>query len=103
MVWALSLALVPLFRCSAVCKMGLLQPIGLGDVPACLQTAKHSAVGERKPVDRQLQSCPCPAVAKWNWHLGLCWETRGRELIKDQFLIFCFGGNAEQQQKCWSC
>lgn len=23
----------------------------------------------------------------------------GRELIKDQFLIFCFGGNAEQQQK----
>jgi len=28
---------------------------------------------------------------------------RGRELIKDQFLIFCFGGNSEQQQKCWSC
>lgn len=27
---------------------------------------------------------------------------RGRELIKDQFLIFCFRGNAEQQQKCWS-
>lgn len=34
MVWALSLALVPVFRCSAVCKMGLLQPTGLGDVPA---------------------------------------------------------------------
>lgn len=70
---------------------------------ACLQTAKHSTAGEGKTVDQQLQSCPYPAVAKWNWHLGLRWETRGRELIKDQFLIFCFGGNAEQQQKCWSC
>lgn len=32
MIRALSLALVPLFRCSAVCKIGLLQPTELEDV-----------------------------------------------------------------------
>lgn len=46
MVRALSLALVPLFRRSAVCKMGLLQPIELEDVHAYrLQSTRHQERG----------------------------------------------------------
>lgn len=46
MVRALSLALVPLFGCSALCKMGPLQPIGLEDVHAYrLQSARQQEEG----------------------------------------------------------
>lgn len=101
MVRALSLALVPLFRCSAVCKMGLLQPTGLEDVCAYrLQSASQQQRG-------RLGSDCCRAAPALRQQSGIGTSgfpgNGGRELIKDQFLIFCFGGNAEQQQKCWSC
>lgn len=67
---ALSLALVPLFKRSAVCKKGLLQPSGLEDV--CSNRLQSTSQQQRGRLGSGLlKSCPCPAVAKWNWHLGL--------------------------------
>lgn len=82
-VRALSLALVPLFRCSAVCKMGPLLPTGLEYVAYRLRREGRGSTAAELP----LPCCSKVKLAPWAL-LG----NRGWELIKDPFLIFCFGG-----------
>lgn len=45
---------------------------------------------------------PLPCSSKVELAPWASLGNRGCELIKDQFLIFLFWANAEQQQKCWS-
>lgn len=62
------------------------------------------ALSSRRAEDWGLTAAelPLPCGSKVELAPWASLGNRGRELIKDLFLIFCFGGKAEQQQKCWS-